>query len=212
MLVKVYNKNGVETGTMELSDDVFGCAYNEALVHQAVVTNLCNKRQGTKSTLTRAEVRGGGIKPWRQKGTGRARQGSTRSPQWVKGGVVFAPKPRDFSKKMNIKARQIALLSAVSRKIADGQFIVIEDLSLNAAKTKEFAQICKNLKLDKKTLFVNNYDADVLLASRNIPTVTIVTPELISVLEIVNNDKIVITKEAVMSFQESFIIEEEAIV
>ena len=124
--IKVLNMSGAEVGEIELNDNVFGVEYRESLIHQAVVTRLANERQGTKSTLTRTEVRGGGIKPWRQKGTGRARQGSIRAPQWIKGGVVFAPKSRDFSKKMNDKAKKAALLSALSKKVADGEFIVVD--------------------------------------------------------------------------------------
>ena len=135
--IKVLNMNGSEVGTIELNDNVFGVDYNEPLIHQAVVTRLANERQGTKSTLTRTEVRGGGIKPWRQKGTGRARQGSIRAPQWIKGGVVFAPKSRDFSKKMNATAKKMALLSALSKKVADGEFIVVDELKVAQAKTKE---------------------------------------------------------------------------
>ena len=134
--VKVYNMKGEEVGSCDLSDKVFGADYNEALIHQAVVTYLSNQRQGTKSTLTRTEVRGGGAKPWRQKGTGRARQGSIRAPQWTKGGVVFAPKSRDFSKKMNVTAKRGAFVSAISKKLADGELIVVDELKVSAPKTK----------------------------------------------------------------------------
>ena len=134
--IKVLNMSGSEVGTIELSESVFGVEYKEALIHQAVVTRLANERQGTKSILTRTEVRGGGIKPWRQKGTGRARQGSIRAPQWIKGGVVFAPKSRDFSKKMNDKAKKVALFSALSKKVADGEFIVVDELKVAQGKTK----------------------------------------------------------------------------
>lgn len=161
--IKVYNMNGSEVGTMELNDNVFGVEYKESLIHQAVVTRLANERQGTKSTLTRTEVRGGGIKPWRQKGTGRARQGSIRAPQWIKGGVVFAPKSRDFSKKMNVTAKRTALLSALSKKVADGEFIVLDELKVSAPKTKEMAAFRKALKLDKTALVVmDNDDVNVI--------------------------------------------------
>ena len=133
--IDILNQNGDKTGTLELDESVFGAAYNEPLIHQAVVAQMNNARQGTKSTLTRTEVRGGGIKPWRQKGTGRARQGSIRAPQWVKGGVVFAPKPRDFSQKMNKEAKRGAMVSALSKKFTDGQIIVVDEIKLAAAKT-----------------------------------------------------------------------------
>ena len=168
--VKVYNMKGEEVGDIELSDKVFGADYNEPLIHQAVVTYLCNQRQGTKSTLTRTEVRGGGAKPWRQKGTGRARQGSIRAPQWTKGGVVFAPKSRDFSKKMNLSARRGALISALSKKVADGELFVVDELKVSAPKTKEMEAFRKAMKLDKRTVVVmDENDRDVILAARNLP-------------------------------------------
>lgn len=200
--VKVYNISGAEIGKMDLSDSVFAAEYNESLIHQAVVTNLCNMRQGTKSALTRAEVRGGGAKPWRQKGTGRARQGSIRSPQWNKGGVVFAPKPRDFSKKMNRTARRNALKSALSYKVSSDEFIVLDELKLAAPKTKEMAQILKNFKLDKQVLLVAGYNEEILRASNNIPFLTVVQPELLSVYEVVKSAKIVLTKDAVKKIEE----------
>ncbi|MDE7158200.1 MAG: 50S ribosomal protein L4, partial [Clostridiales bacterium] len=152
--VKVYNMKGEEVGSLNLSEKVFGAEYNEPLIHQAVVTYLCNQRQGTKSTLTRTEVRGGGAKPWRQKGTGRARQGSIRAPQWIKGGVVFAPKSRDFSKKMNKTAKQGALFSALSKKVADGELLVVDELKVSAPKTKEMEAFRKALHLEKRTVVV----------------------------------------------------------
>ncbi len=167
--VKVYNMKGEEVGSCDLSDKVFGADYNEALIHQAVVTYLSNQRQGTKSTLTRTEVRGGGAKPWRQKGTGRARQGSIRAPQWTKGGVVFAPKSRDFSKKMNVTAKRGAFVSAISKKLADGELIVVDELKVSAPKTKEMEAFRKALKLDKRTVVVmDDNNPDVILASRNL--------------------------------------------
>ena len=149
MLVNVYDKKAKEIGNIELSDEVFAKEYNEAIIHQCVVAQMNNMRQGTKSTLTRTEVRGGGKKPWRQKGTGNARQGSIRAPQWIKGGVVFAPKPRDFSQKVNGKMRKAALQSAISYKFAHDETIIVDSLALEAAKTKEIASILKNFKLEK---------------------------------------------------------------
>ena len=200
--VKVYDITGKEVGKMELSEAVFGAAYNEPLIHQAVVTNLCNLRQGTKSTLTRAEVRGGGAKPWRQKGTGRARQGSIRAPQWIKGGVVFAPKPRDFSKKMNKVARRNALKSALSYKVGADEMIVLDELKLAAPKTKEMVQVLKNFSLTKNVLLVAVRDEEVLRAARNIPNLTVVAPELISVYEVVKSAKLLVTKDAIAKIEE----------
>ena len=169
--IKVLNMKGSEVGSIELSDNVFAVEYNEPLIHQAIVTRLANERQGTKSTLTRSEVRGGSIKPWRQKGTGRARQGSIRAPQWIKGGVVFAPKSRDFSKKMNAKAKKAALLSALSKKVADGEFIVVDELKVSAPKTKEMAAFAKALGLDKTAhVVMDNNDINVIPAAANLPT------------------------------------------
>ena len=202
--VKVYNTKGAEVGQMELAADIFGCEYNEALIHQAVVAQLANARQGTKSALTRAEVRGGGIKPWRQKGTGHARQGSIRAPQWTKGGVVFAPKPRDFSQKMNVKARRGALKSALSYKVANDQFIVLDEFKLTAAKTKEVAQVLKNLKLDKSVLILTDGDANLALAARNIANVTVLEAVNASVYDVVRNARILASKSAIEAFCQLF--------
>ena len=203
--VKVYNMKGAEVGTLEVSDDLFGIEYNEPLIHQAVVTYLANQRQGTKSTLTRTEVRGGGAKPWRQKGTGRARQGSTRAPQWIKGGVVFAPKSRDFSKKMNITARRTALLSALSKKVADGELIVLDELTVSAPKTKEMEAFRKALKLEKRTVVVmDEPNADVILAARNLPTLHTISVEEINTYEIVANAVVVLTKGSVKKLEEVY--------
>ena len=203
--IKVYNMNGSEVGTMELNDNVFGVEYKESLIHQAVVTRLANERQGTKSTLTRTEVRGGGIKPWRQKGTGRARQGSIRAPQWIKGGVVFAPKSRDFSKKMNVTAKRTALLSALSKKVADGEFIVLDELKVSAPKTKEMAAFKKALKLDKTALVVmDNDDVNVIRAAANLPGLETLPLAQLRTYEVVANNKIVMTKAAVEKFQEVY--------
>ena len=201
--IKVLNMNGSEVGSMELNDNVFAVEYNEPLIHQAVVTRLANERQGTKSTLTRTEVRGGGIKPWRQKGTGRARQGSIRAPQWIKGGVVFAPKSRDFSKKMNAKAKTAALMSALSKKVADGEFIVVDELKVSAPKTKEMVAFAKALGLDKTALVVmDNNDVNVIRAAANIPTLATLPVEQLSTYEVVVSAKVVMTKAAVEKFQE----------
>ena len=200
--MKVYNMKGAEVGTMELNDSVFGVEYKEALIHQAVVTRLANERQGTKCALTRTEVRGGGIKPWRQKGTGRARQGSIRAPQWIKGGVVFAPKPRDFSKKMNVKAKRMALLSAISKKVADGEFLIVGGLEVAAAKTKEMVAFKTALKLDKTALVVmDNDDINVIRAAANIPDLATLPLAQLSTYEVVANNKIVMTKAAVEQFE-----------
>lgn len=194
-----------EVGNLDLNDVLFGAEYNESVIHQAVVTRLCNERQGTKSTLTRSEVRGGGAKPWRQKGTGRARQGSIRSPQWVKGGVVFAPKPRDFSKKMNVKAKEVALFSALSQKIRDDEVIFIDDIKVKAPKTKEMAAFLKAFKLDKSVLVVmDNADEAVLRACANIPEITTIPADQINTYDVVKNAKIVISKKAVEQIQEVY--------
>ena len=201
--IKVYNMKGSEVGSMELCDCVFGVEYKEAVIHQAVVTRLANERQGTKSTLTRSEVRGGGIKPWRQKGTGRARQGSIRAPQWIKGGVVFAPKSRDFSKKMNATAKKVALYSALSKKVADGEFIVIDELTVSAPKTKEMVAFQKALGLNKTALVVmDNDDVNVIRAAANIPTMETLPLAQLSTYEVVKFNKVVMTKAAVEKFQE----------
>jgi len=202
--VKVYNISGAEVGEMDLNKEIFDCEYNEPLIHQAVVTILSNQRQGTKSALTRAEVRGGGIKPWRQKGTGRARHGSIRSPIWTGGGIVFAPKPRDFSKKMNIKAKRQALKSALSQKVRTGNFIVLEDIKLQAPKTKEMANILNNLKIEGKVLLITPPDQAVIRASNNLPNVMTSSPQNINTYDVVNCGKILITKEGVDKITEVF--------
>ena len=194
-----------EVGTLELSDALFGAEYNEAVIHQAVVARLANERQGTKSTLTRSEVRGGGAKPWRQKGTGRARQGSIRSPQWVKGGVVFAPKSRDFSKKMNAKAKVVALLSALSQKIRDDEVIFVDEIKVKEAKTKEMAAFLKAFNLEKTVLLVmDNSDEMVLRASANIAKITTIAASQINTYDVVKNAKIVISKQAVQQIEEVY--------
>ncbi len=203
---KVYNMKGAEVGELELNDLVFGVEYNEPLIHQAVVTYLANQRQGTKSALTRTEVRGGGAKPWRQKGTGRARQGSTRAPQWIKGGVVFAPKSRDFSKKMNKEAKRGALLSALSKKVADGELIVVDEIKVSAPKTKEMEAFRKALKLEKRTVvFMEENDQDVILAARNLETLSTRSVEEINTYELVANAVVVLTKGSVKKLEEAYV-------
>lgn len=204
MELKVMNKAGKEVGKVELNDELFNIEYNEALIHQIVVAQLANRRQGTKCTLTRAEVRGGGIKPYRQKGTGRARQGSIRAPQFIKGGVVFAPKPRDFSKKTNKFARRLALLSALSEKIRQNEVTVIDNLELKEVKTKEVAAILKSLNLNKTTLIVTaEKDELVLRASGNLEKVEVTTADLINVYEVVKNNDCLFTKAAIEKIEEA---------
>ena len=203
--VKLYDMKAKEVGTLELADALFNTEYNEAVIHQAVVQRLSNERQGTKSTLTRSEVRGGGAKPWRQKGTGRARQGSIRSPQWIKGGVVFAPKSRDFSKKMNGKAKVVALLSALSQKIRDDEVIFVDQIAAAEAKTKEMANFLKAFQLNKSVLLVmDNSDEAVLRASANIKAISTVSAVQLNTYDVVKNAKIVISKEAVQQIQEVY--------
>ena len=202
--IKVYNMKGQETGSMELSE-IFAIEYNEPLIHQAVVTRLANERQGTKSTLTRSEVRGGGKKPYRQKGTGSARQGSTRAPQWTKGGVVFAPKSRDFSKKMNVTAKRVALFSALSKKIEDEQFFVIDNLAVENGKTKEMVAFLDAFKLDKTVLMVmGDNDVQVIRAARNIPELSTISVDTLSTYEVVKNAIVVIAKSAVEKLEEVY--------
>ena len=203
--VKLYDMKAKEVGTLELSDAIFNVEYNEAVIHQAVVARLANERQGTKSTLTRSEVRGGGAKPWRQKGTGRARQGSIRSPQWVKGGVVFAPKSRDFSKKMNAKAKAVALFSALSQKVRDDEIIFVDQLQVAEGKTKEMAAFLKAFNLEKSVLLVmDNNDELVLRASSNIAKLSTIAASQINTYDVVKNAKLVISKQAVQQIEEVY--------
>lgn len=205
MEMKVVNATGKKVGTIELNSAVFEQEYNEALIHQVVVAQLANKRQGTKSTLTRAEVRGGGIKPWRQKGTGRARQGSIRAPQWIKGGVVFAPKPRDFGQKINQKMKVAALKSALSAKVRDNEMTIINEVKAENGKTKEIAAILKNLKMDKRVLLVvSEHDELVIRACRNIENVTLINASLINVYDVVSNANCIMTKDAVKKIEEVY--------
>ncbi|MEG1804778.1 MAG: 50S ribosomal protein L4 [Clostridia bacterium] len=201
--IKIYNMNAEAVGNIDLSEEVFGQPLNESLIHQVVVAQAANKRQGTKCTLTRSEVRGGGIKPWRQKGTGRARQGSIRSPQWVGGGVVFAPKPRDFSKGLNVKARRNALRSALSAKVADNEVFVLDKLVLAEAKTKLMADVLKNFKFDKSVLIILPEKDEMLLrAGGNIQKLSITYAELLNVTEVVKNINIVTTTDGIKKIEE----------
>ena len=202
--VKLYNMKGKEVGTMELGD-LFQMEYNEALVHQAVVTRLANMRQGTKSTLTRTEVRGGGRKPYRQKGTGNARQGSTRGPQWIKGGVVFAPKSRDFSKKMNTVARRSALFVALSKKLADNELYVVDGLTVENGKTKEMLEFLKAFNFEKTVLLVmNDNDQMVIRAARNIKRLSTLPVEQLNTYDVVKNFVVVLSKGSVEKLQEVY--------
>ena len=202
--VAVYNTEGKEVDKLELNDAVFGVEINEHLVHMAVVAQLANKRQGTQSAKTRAEVRGGGRKPWRQKGTGHARQGSTRSPQWTGGGVVFAPKPRDYSMKMNKREKQIAIKSALTSKVQDSKLIVVDEFKLDEIKTSKFAQILDNLKAPKALVVTKDKDEKVVLSARNIPTVKTTMTNSINVYDILKYDSLVITKDAVAAIEEVY--------
>ena len=205
MQVKVYNTSAAEVGKMKLDDAVFGCEYNEALIHQAVVAYQANQRQGTKSALTRTEVRGGGIKPWRQKGTGRARQGSIRAPQWIKGGVVFAPKPRDFSKKINKKMKAQAFRSAISYKVANNELVVVDEIQLAAPKTKLVAEILKNFNYDKKTLLIVAGESDdVVRAGANIEKLTVTDASLANIYQLVSNVAVIVTKDAIKQIEEAY--------
>ena len=198
---------GEESGsTLSLNKEVFGAEYNEALIHQVVVAYLANNRQGTKSTLTRSEVRGHAKKPWRQKGTGRARQGSTKGPQWRGGGIVFAPKPRDFSKKVNKEAKRLAFISAISTKLKDKELIVLDNLDLKDAKTKSVVSILNNLKLDKTVIFVTKGNNDNLIkASGNLKNVDVTTSDILNTYDIVCCDKLVLTVDAINEIQEAYV-------
>ena len=202
--VAVYNIEGKEVDKLELNDNVFGVEINEHLVHLAVVSQLANGRQGTQSAKTRSEVSGGGRKPWRQKGTGHARQGSTRSPQWTGGGVVFAPKPRDYSMKMNKREKQIAIRSALTSKVQDSKLIVVDEFKLDEIKTSKFAQILDNLKAPKALVVTKDKDEKVVLSARNIPTVKTTMTNSINVYDILKYDSLVITKDAVAAIEEVY--------
>ena len=202
--IKVLNMAGVECDTLKLKDSVFKQEYNESLIHQVVVAYLANQRQGTKSTLTRSEVRGHAKKPWRQKGTGRARQGSTKGPQWRGGGVVFAPKPRDFSQKVNKTAKTVAFKSAISTKLADKEIIVLDNLTVDG-KTKTAVELMKKLGLDRNTLFVTKANDELLMrATANIANADVTTANLLNVYDIVVSNKLVMTVEAIKSIEEAY--------
>ena len=202
--VSVYNIEGKEVGSIELNDAVFGVEVNEHLVHMAVVNQLANNRQGTQSAKTRSEVSGGGRKPWRQKGTGHARQGSTRSPQWTGGGVVFAPKPRDYSFKMNKKEKRIALLSALSSKVADNKIVVLDAFNLDEVKTKKFAEVMSNLKVDRALVVIEGENKNVVLSGRNIPTVKVSATNEINTYDVLKYETLVVTKAAVEKLEEVY--------
>ncbi len=204
MDIKVLDMTGRQVGTMELSDAVFGAEVNEHCVHATVVQYLANQRQGTKSTLTRAEVRGGGRKPWRQKGTGRARQGSIRAPHWTGGGVIFAPKPRDFSFKLNKKVKRVAMKSALSSRVLEDKLIILDDLKLNAVKTKEFQKVLKSLALNKALVVLDENDKNVVLSARNIENVKTALVNTINVYDILKYEYFVVTKKAVNLIQEVY--------
>ena len=202
--VSVYNIEGKEVGSIELNDAVFGVEVNEHLVHMAVVNQLANNRQGTQSAKTRSEVSGGGRKPWRQKGTGHARQGSTRSPQWTGGGVVFAPKPRDYSFKMNKKEKRAALCSALSSKVADNKIVVLDAFNLDEVKTKKFAEVMSNLKVDKALVVIEGENKNVVLSGRNIPTVKVSATNEINTYDVLKYETLVVTKAAVEKLEEVY--------
>ena len=202
--VSVYNMEGKEVETMELNDAVFGVEVNEHLVHMAVVQQLANNRQGTQKAKTRSEVRGGGRKPWRQKGTGHARQGSTRAPQWTGGGVVFAPTPRDYSFKLNKKEKRAALKSALSSRVAENKLVVVDELKFDAIKTKDFAKVMSNLGVEKALVVINDNDTNVVMSAKNIPTVKTASTSTINVYDILKYNTVVVTKDAVNTIQEVY--------
>ena len=202
--VSVYNMEGKEVGTIELNDAVFGVEINEHLVHMAVVQQLANNRQGTQKAKTRSEVSGGGRKPWRQKGTGHARQGSTRSPQWTGGGVVFAPTPRDYSFKMNKKEKKLALKSALTSKVNDSKLIVVDELKMDAIKTKDFKAVMTNLKANKALVVMAEKDVNVVMSAKNIPDVNTALTSTINVYDIMKAGTVVLTKDAVAKIEEVY--------
>jgi large subunit ribosomal protein L4 len=202
--VKVYNMEGKEVGTLELNDAVFGVEVNEHLMHLAVVGQLANKRQGTQSAKTRSEVSGGGRKPWKQKGTGHARQGSTRAAQWVGGGMIFAPKPRDYSVKMNKKEKAAAIKSALSSRVAEEKIYVVDSLTFDEIKTKKMAAVLDSLKVEKALVVLDKKDENVILSARNIPEVRTVMSNSINVYDILKYGSLVITKEAVAQIEEVY--------
>lgn len=202
MQTKVLNLEGQEVGKVTLSDEVFGADYNEALIHQAVVAYLANQRQGTKSTLTRSEVAGGGKKPWRQKGTGRARQGSIRSPQWIHGGVVFAPKPRDFEKKLNDRMKRAAFVSAISTMMKENSIVVVDSIEIEP-KTKVAVKVLEALKVKRRVMVVTDgINENAIRAFSNLPEVEITTADILNTYDLVVSDYVVITKDAIKKIEE----------
>ena len=202
--VSVYNMEGNEVGKIELNDAIFGVEVNEHLVHMAVVQQLANKRQGTQKAKTRSEVSGGGRKPWRQKGTGHARQGSTRAPQWTGGGVVFAPTPREYSFKMNKKEKRAALKSALSAKVAENKFIVVDEIKFEEIKTKNMANVLKNLDVNKALVVLNDMNTNVIASAKNIPTVKTAQTNEINVYDILKYNTVIATKAAVATIEEVY--------
>ena len=202
--VSVYNIEGKEVGSIEVNDAVFGFEVNEHLVHMAVVNQLANNRQGTQSAKTRSEVSGGGRKPWRQKGTGHARQGSTRAPQWTGGGIVFAPKPRDYSFKMNKKEKRIALLSALSSKVAESKIVVLDEFKLDEIKTKKFVEVMNNLKVENALVVLEGENKNVVLSGRNIPSVKVTATNEINTYDVLKYTTLVVTKAAVEKLEEVY--------
>lgn len=202
--VSVYNMEGREVETIDLSDDVFGVKVNEHLVHMAVVQQLANKRQGTQKAKTRSEVSGGGRKPWRQKGTGHARQGSTRSPQWKGGGVVFAPVPRDYSFKMNKKEKRAALKSALTSRVQENKLIVIDELKFDEIKTKNFKAVMDNLKVAKAYVVLNDNDEKIVMSARNLPNVQTALTNTINVYDVMKGGTVILTKDAVKTIEEVY--------
>ena len=202
--VSVYNMEGNEVGSMDLNDAIFGVEVNEHLVHMAVVQQLANNRQGTQKAKTRSEVRGGGRKPWRQKGTGHARQGSTRAPQWTGGGTVFAPVPRDYSFKLNRKEKKAALKSALTTRVQENKFIVLDDLKLDEIKTKKFVEVMNNLKVQKALVVLNDMDTNVIASAKNIPTVKTAQTNEVNVFDVLKYDTVVVTKAAVQNIEEVY--------
>ena len=202
--VSVFNMEGKEVGSMDLNDAIFGVEVNEHLVHMAVLQQLAARRQGTQKAKTRAEVSGGGRKPWRQKGTGHARQGSNRSPQWKGGGVVFAPKPREYGFKMNKKEKALAIKSALTAKVLDEKFLVVDQITFDEAKTKKMVAMLNNLKADKALVVLDKKDENVILSARNLPDVTTVTYNALNVFDILKYDKMIVAKDAVAQIEEVY--------
>ncbi len=209
--VDLYNMEGSKVGSVELNDAVFGVEVNEHLMHLAVVQNLANKRQGTQSALTRAQVRGGGRKPWRQKGTGHARQGSTRSPQWKGGGVVFAPKPRDYSFKMNKKEKALAVKSALTSRVEAGKLYVLDSISLDEFKTKKIVAMLDSFKVEKALIVLDSNDEKVILSARNLPKVATAQTNTINVFDILKYDSLFISKEAVAQIEKVYVPDNEEV-